>query len=112
MSENQWGLGGMEIEVKEQEDYLMAWVHNIPCLCISACVCARAHALAHPRSMSVTVLVCVSHSTDVKAGGQLFHHVGSKAGDKHHYLLGYFRSPETRSVTEPGVHSLATLADR
>lgn len=48
--------------------------------------------------MSVTVLVCVSHGTDVKAGGQLFHRVGSKAGDKHHYLLGYFRSPETRSV--------------
>lgn len=39
--------GGVEIEVKEQEDYLMAWVHNIPRLCISACVCVLVHMHLH-----------------------------------------------------------------
>lgn len=52
MSENQWGLGGMEIQVKEQEDYLMAWVHNIPCLLVSlsqlhVCVLVHMHLHTH-----------------------------------------------------------------
>lgn len=58
------------------------------------------------------------HGTDVEAGGQLFglvltvHHGGSKDGDKHHYPLCYFGSPETRSVMKPGVHSLPLLPDK
>lgn len=71
--------------------------------------------------MSVTVQVCISLGAMALMGRLednswglvlTFCHVGAKAGDKHHYPLCYFESPETRSVIEPGVYSLPTLVDK
>lgn len=83
-------------------------------------MCARVHAFAHPWVSALGKHEC--YSAGVALMWRLddnswdlvltFHHVGPKAGVKHHYLLCSFRSPETKSVIEPGVHSLATLADR